>query len=389
MKSQNIPRTAGCTLLTLAVMSSLYLWVTGGRLTVVTDLPQDYTSARALLHGDDPYESLFTLQPRHGLDPPPPEVMVRSNPHPPVAILLTIPYARLDFDTALRAVQWTQLLLLACSWTICYRLFEPKVSPWWWAFLGGLLGIWAPVRQGIAWGQPVGLLSFATIGLWFLARRERPFLFGLMLAAAVLIRPFTALHVIQACGWDRKQQLWGCAGGILGCTASFAVVGITPWEWYRLAQDAAGYVPWCGSLPGVLDLGAKGGQLLYAATAVLLAVFRYRGLSTDATAAIAATTAMIVYPLAWYYYDPSLIPVAGWVAARCTHSRNRLAAWSLAAYFTLRSLPNLVKSGGGEAATDVLADIQGWLQVLARLLLLAAVVAVSRRRETVSENAPS
>lgn len=378
-----------CTLLTVGVMSGLYLRVTEWRLAVVTDLPQDYTSARALLNGDNAYESLFTLQPRYGLEPPPPDVMVRSNPHPPSAILFTIPFAGLSFDDALRAIQWTQLALLSLVWMTCYLMFRPPVPVWLWAVLGGLLGLWAPLRQGVAWGQPVGLLAAGTVGLWALARLERPFAFGVTLGVVTLIRPFTAIHIVQAFGWDRRQQLLAGMGLLVGGTFPFALLGITPWEWYRLAQDASGYVPWCGSLPGVFGLGAKGGQVLYAGAALVLTLLRVRGLSADATAALAATTAMLAYPLAWYYYDPSLLPVVAWVLAHVVATGNRVAAWGLVGYVALRALPNVVRPSGGASLGDLLAEHQGWIQVLARSLLLAAVVAAARARHGVSASEPS
>ncbi|WP_439623191.1 hypothetical protein [Gemmata sp.] len=385
------PRSAATALhalITFGTLTACYLGLSGGRVAVVTDLPQDYTSARALLHGGDPYESLFTLQPKHGLDPPPGDVMVKSNPHPPVAVLITLPYAGLDYDTALRAVQWTQLVILALVWAVCFEVFRPPLPGWAWALAGGLLGLWSPVWQGVMWGQPVGLLAAGTLLLWVLARSERPFAFGLALVAVTLVRPFVAIHIVQTFGWNRRQQFRMAAGMLVGGIVPFALLGITPWDWYRLAQDASGYVPWCGSVPGVLGLGAAGGQVLYAVVAMLLGWFRWRGLSADATAALAATAAMLAYPLAWYYYDPSLLPVVAWVTARAVPTGNRAAAWGLVGYLTLRTIPNMVVAPGGQGLGQVLAENQAWLQVTGRALLLLAVVATARTRP-VSASGPS
>ena len=383
-------RVALHAVVTFAVLTTCYLGVSGGKVAVVTDLPQDYTSARALLHGDDPYESLFTLQPKHGLDPPPDDVMVKSNPHPPVAVLVTLPYAPLDYDTALRAVQWTQLVLLALVWALCFEMFRPPVPGWVWAVAGGLLGLWSPVWQGVLWGQPVGLLAVGTLLLWWLARSERLFAFGVALCAVTLVRPFVAIHIVQVFGWSRRQQLKAAAGMFVGGVVPFALLGITPWEWYKLAQDASGYVSWCGSIPGVTGLGAGGGQVLYAAAALILAWFRWRGLTADATAAAAATTGMLAYPLSWFYYDPSLLPVVAWVAARVAATGDRGAVWGLVGYVTLRMIPNLATTPDSGRLAVLLDTYEQWIQVLARTLLLVAVAFTARAgTRGVSASAPS
>src|SRR5262245_28753775 len=195
-------RVALTTLLTLAVLAGTSGWVARDHRTVLSDLPQDYSSARAWLDGDSPYRPLGELLVRYGFPPPSADVLVGTNPHPPVAVLLTVPYVGAEFETALAWVRWTQLAALGLTWALCYRMFRPQVAWWQWAVAGGLFGLWAPVWQGLAWGQPVGLLALATVGLWALARAERPFAFGLLLGCATLLRPFLALHVVLICGWS-------------------------------------------------------------------------------------------------------------------------------------------------------------------------------------------
>ena len=135
-----------------------------------------------------------------------------------------------------------------------------------------------------------------------------------------------------------RQQAKALAGLLVGGLVPFALLGIWPWEWYRLASDAGGYVSGCGSLPGVFHLGAGGGQLLYALAAAVLAWLRWRGLGVDETAALASVTAMLAYPLAWFQYDTSLIPVVAWVAAGVAVTGNRVALWGLVLYLLMRTV---------------------------------------------------
>lgn len=387
------PRRAAFALhaiVTFAVLALAYSWVSRGRTAVVTDLPQDYASARAWLDGDSPYLPLAELHVRYGFPPPEEHVKVRTNPHPPVAVLLTVPYARLDFPTALEAVRWTQLVALSLVWAWCFELFRPPVPGFAWSLAGGLFGLWVPVWQGLAWAQPIGLLALGTLGLWVLGRSKKCFAFGLLLALVTLVRPFVAIHIVQAVAWNWRQRGLMAAGLLVGAVVPFALLGVTPWEWYRLASDAGHYVNGCGSLPGVFELGPKGGQILYAVAAAVLAWVRWRGLDADTTAALAAVTAMLAYPLAWFQYDTSLVPVVAWVTARVAVTGNRLATWSLVVYVLLRSVPDMIATPGGTGFAEWLARNKDWLQVLARMVLLGAVVAVrGRPPAAVSAGGPS
>ncbi len=365
-------------LVTFIALAGASTWVARDRKAAVSDLPQDYTSARAWLDGDSAYRPLGELLTRYGFPPPHADVMVGTNPHPPVAVLLTVPYVFTDFETALAWVRWTQLVALALTWAICYRMFQPPVPGFVWAVAGGSFGLWTPVWQGLAWGQPVGLLALATVAIWALARNEKPFAFGLVLGAATLIRPFVAIQVVLACGWSSRQQAKAVAGLLVGGLVPFALLGIWPLEWYRLASDAGGYVSGCGSLPGVLHLGAGGGQVLYALSAVVLAWLRWRGLGVDETAALAAVTAMLAYPLAWFQYDTSLIPVVAWVAAGVAATGNRVALWGLVLYLLMRTVPDMIPTPGGTGFVETIALYKNELQVLARTILLGAVVATIR-----------
>ena len=346
------------------------------------DLIQDYVSARALRDGLSPYLPLDDLRDRAGFPPRPGHVMVRYNPHPPGAVLLTVPFAGADFGAALDRVRVAQLAALAVAWALCFWLAAPPLPGWAWALVGGGFGLWAPVWQGLDWGQPVGVLALAAAGMWALGRSARPVAFGLVLGLACTVRPFFALSCVVAMKWTRRDQLAALAGALVGGLAPFALVGVTPWEWYRLASEAGAYVEGCGSLPGVLGLSTGTGILLYAAAAAGLAYLRWKALPADATLAMAAVAAMLTYPLAWFQYDVSLIPVVAWAAVAAHRANSRAALLAVAVFVAARAVPDVIPDTGGWA--DAVGRAKGWVQVAARAVLLAGVAGVSR-----CSNAPS
>jgi len=381
-------RAIGQVLVTSALLAGLASLALRSSKAHGDDLVQDDVSARAWLDGESPYRPLGELRQRAGFPPVPGHVLVRHNPHPPGAVLLTVPFAGADFGTALTLVRGAQILALAIAWAVAYRLFAPPV-PWWaWAAAGGVFGLWAPFWQGLDWGQPVGVLALAVAVLWALARAERPVAFGFVLGLACTVRPFFAILCVVAAGWPPRRALLAAGAAAVGGALPFALCRVWPWDWLRLATEAGGYVAEAGSAPGVLGLGTGGGVVLYAAAAVVLAYVRRRGLATDPTLALAATAAMLTYPLAWFQYDVSLIPVVAWVAVGAHRTGSRFAVWALVGYLALRAIPDVIPDPNGTGLVDAIGRAKGWVQLAARSLPLAAGVALARR-PAVSASAPS
>jgi len=100
--SHRIVRVTFHKLLMTAGLAIAFNLITGDRRVAARGLPQDYVSARACLDGDSAYLPLSELYDRYGFPPAAAEVMVRYNPHPPVAILLTIPIAIARFQILCR-----------------------------------------------------------------------------------------------------------------------------------------------------------------------------------------------------------------------------------------------------------------------------------------------
>ena len=165
------------------------------------------------------------------------------------------------------------------------------------------------------------------------------------------------------------------AGAAISGLVPFAVLQIWPWDWYRLASHASGYVPGCGTVPGVLDLGVTGGLICFAFAAGVSAWLRWSGLGIDPTAAAAMVAAMLVYPLAWFQYDTCLLPVVAWLIAGITATGNRLILWGLVVYLLLRTIPDLMPGPGAGVIVEWLAQYKNWIQVIARGILLGTVAA--------------
>lgn len=124
-------------LLTTTSLSIAFTLVTGQRGFAARDLPQDYAAAKAWLDGSSAYKPLDELYARYGFPPAEDDVLVPYNPHPPVAILLTVPFASMKYDTSVQLIVWSQLVALALTWILSYELFHPRIPEWTWSLAGG------------------------------------------------------------------------------------------------------------------------------------------------------------------------------------------------------------------------------------------------------------
>ena len=157
-------------------------------------------------------------------------------------------------------------------------MFRPPVPGWAWSLAGGAFGLWAPLWQGLAWDSPVGLLALGTVVIWSLARAEKPFAFGFVVAAVTLIRPFAAIHIVVVCGWKRRAsrrrrsrvtcRLLAPLRADRRLAVAVVLAGIRCRCICVRVRIAARSV----------EPGAAGGQAMYAMGAVILAWLRWRGL---------------------------------------------------------------------------------------------------------------
>ena len=361
-------RTAAQVLVTAALIGGLATAAIGKSAAHGDDFIQDYLSARLWLSGQYPYPDLPPLREQFGFPPTGTALHVGSNPHPPLAVLLAAPVAGLPFDSALGIYQVCQVLALAVMWHWACQRFTR--GGWLITAGGGLLGLWAPVWQGLDWGQPIGFIALGAMVLWHLAGAGVvPGVCGAVLALCCGLRPFFAIVAATAGAWPLRRVLVEAGVAAVVTAALFGAVGLSPITWLRTGtQVGQTFTGECGSIPGLLRFDGMSGLAFFALAFLLVAVARLRGAETDASMALALALGLLTYPLAWFQYDVALLPVALWTLMTAHRHNASLAAWCAVVYLALRCLPNL---------SDYV-QVQQWLQVLARSALVLAIAAVTR-----------
>jgi hypothetical protein len=192
------------------------------------DLLQDWVSGRNHLAGLPLYASLprsvrlHTGEAYRGLP---------VNAHPPAAVLVFLPWARLDYAAAYRTwVIFSLALVGLVAWGVARELGFPS---WWLLPLCAFLLVSRPLEEELVQGQFNALLLALMTGAWMLVRRKRSFGSGLLvgLAAAIKLFPgFLALYFVGRRSW---RGLLGVALGLaFANAAALAVFGSEPFETY-------------------------------------------------------------------------------------------------------------------------------------------------------------
>lgn len=179
------------------------------------DFALDYSSAKAFLHGDDPYAPIQVLVGRY-LHPP--AAVVRSNVlpganwHTPFKLLVTLPFTALPYQAA--GVLW--LLVSAASFVVAGTVLGAELG---WSrraslVLGaGFLAV--PVVQiDLSAGQLNGPMLLLLVLAWRWARRGDDTVGGIALGLLVAIKffpAFLALPLIGARRWKPAFIAAACA----------------------------------------------------------------------------------------------------------------------------------------------------------------------------------
>ena len=360
ISSSNVLRVLAASGLTCACLVGVLSLMHPRSLTNGEDLIQDYLSARALLRGEDPYQDLVRMRSENGFPPTLPDP-VPSNPHPPFAFFIVVPFASADYTKSYTAFVIANLLALSVAWNGAWAMFG-RVT-WWTAAIGGLLAGWGPVFQGLDFGQPSGFLALGVLGFWWLARRSSGIWLGVFLGLLCGIRPF----FFHLSGVGSRGNWRSFMMAIAGFTAAFLIpfllVNKSPLTWWQEnGSESSKYVNICGTLPGVTRMGANGGIAFYLMSwGFLLWLSRRR--DVDTVTALSLGWILLLYPLAWSHYDVIFIPGIVWMALRANRTNDRLVLWALIAYLLLRLLPSTF-----EQYTQRM-----WMQFLGRLCLVVGL----------------
>jgi len=256
--------------------------------------------ARAVLDGSSPYP-----------DPDDPSI-VTGNPsvYPPLAILVSVSLARIDFDAAY--LIWSVALLAATAGALrivgirdwrCYSL--ALLSP--------------PVVYGVFFGNITLLLLLPLALAW--RWRERALWTGLAVATLVAVKPFLVLLTVWLVITRRlRAALVAFIGAVALIVLPWAVIGFDGFRDYPRLVDRveSAYGPGTDSLPAALSWVATGHTArqvmcgLVALVLIALAVRLRRGVDGDVRVlAILVGVCVVATPMVWpHYVALLLVPLA-------------------------------------------------------------------------------
>jgi hypothetical protein len=151
------------------------------------DMIQEYTMARAIVDGVDPYLPTAVLAERY-LGSLPKAVLSHPSPHPPTVALLALPLAWLDYRTAAALWFGLELLCLVASAYLLARAAGARPSIPATLGISSLLLIWYPFAIDLAWGQLQVPMLALLAGAWLALRSRQSALAGALVGLAVLLK---------------------------------------------------------------------------------------------------------------------------------------------------------------------------------------------------------
>jgi len=221
------------------------------------DFTPDYVSAKALLDGRDPYDSLSKLVHYVGPNAPyygPPSFDSR-NVHPPFHVALVVPLAALPYRAA--RIIWL-LLMAGCSGVAVGLLVRSLGVSRRWAVVIGIGVLALPIFQkDLVYGQSNGLLLLLLVIAWQSLKKDGQRLAGLTLGIAAAFKLFPVLMAVPLIRERRWRALGWMAGTAAVLSAAGAIiVGITPTREFIKPATPVNFAFWRAapmnlSLPGV------------------------------------------------------------------------------------------------------------------------------------------
>ncbi|MBN1888871.1 MAG: DUF2029 domain-containing protein [Thermoflexales bacterium] len=191
------------------------------------DLAQEYTMARAVLLGENPYQQLPDLVARFVQIPPEQLAgwtLYSFSPHPPPVVVLALPLGLLSYQAASWAWFVFELVCVVGAASLVWgcRFGQPLTPAT--VTLAGLLALaWYPAAEGMYWGQLMTVLLLLLTGAWLalLSGQDRlgGILLGLSVALKLLTWPLIVLLVFR--------RRWQAAGAsVLALAAANVAAGV-------------------------------------------------------------------------------------------------------------------------------------------------------------------
>jgi hypothetical protein len=202
---------------------------------LVTDFYQEWASARNYLRGEFLYTDQRATIPGYlqKQDLSPHDQTIEVNAHPPTAVLLAVPLARLSYQNA--ALVWNVAslgMLLLSLWLVCKGL-RIRVSIWSVFPAATLLLFCTPLLMQLRLGQLNLVLLLLLVGAWAADRSRRPWLAGVCLGTAAAIKLFPAflfLYFVFRGQW--KSVIAGAISVLALGAFTAALFGVETFQYY-------------------------------------------------------------------------------------------------------------------------------------------------------------
>lgn len=327
----------------------------------LTDFPTFYVAARHALEGKDIYAQdqadLGLLPPTRASSGEP----LNPNLNPPFQTLLMAPLGLVDYATAFWLWSLVSLaLLVAGAMAVESASRNPGATAWRMPGLVVMLLAYFPTWASFVYGQ-FGLALFGLLALvWFGARNRREVLAGVSLGLALSLKPFAAIFLLLY----MLRRRWRLLAAAVATATLCALVALVAFGWapyahylgvlgganWHAASWNASFLGFFGRIfggsrnlplvdvPGLAQVLAAAGSATILGALVWLAEPRRQVLSErrlDLAFALAVLAMLLVSPLGWMYYFPSLaIPVLVLWREGCR--------WPAVAAWVLSSVPHLL-----------------------------------------------
>jgi Glycosyltransferase family 87 len=311
---------------------------------ILPDFFQEWSSARMFRDGLPVYTSLATALERYISG----DVRLIAGPsmtnaHPPTSVLLAMPLASLDFDTAFFIWNLISIPLLILSLWLIVRGLAIKCQAWAVFPATTMLILCSPLQMQIRHGQLSLLLLSLICGAWFAERSGQPRVAGVLLGAAAAIKFFPAFMLVYFAVRRRWTVVsWGAGALALLFCLTAVVLG---WQtcldyvrdvlpnmyWFRVNwgnNSLAGF--WCRIFdpapwrkrdfsltkpllysPTLASLGHWVSSATVAAITVLSALSARTRHEEDQAFAVAVIAMLLISPITWdHYFLLLLLPLA-------------------------------------------------------------------------------
>jgi hypothetical protein len=413
-----VPPALRLGVLVLALVATVQAAATFGTLRAPEvyrkDLLQDYLAARAVLDGKDPYRPMSVLTAEYVGPVPGALAFPHPTPHPPPALLLTLPLGLTSYPRA--AAAWLLLeygLLAACCVALARGVWRSRglAAP----LALAALALWTcPVRDDLILGQFSVVILALFVASYLAVSAGRQAVGGLWLGAAVALK-FLGWPVVAYYAWKRRWRVVLAAAAVLGASHAIAA-GVMPGA---VARYYAAVAPHAGADYSASDLnisawtlgqrlfgglysqatvnnvtappflnrpalaGPAGSALALAAfAACLVAASRRREESDGFLVMLCAST--VLNPIAWdIYLTLLLLPLAvagARLAARSWPPRPTLALAGLVVFLVVLKLPRELALGGGpERPVSAVRALAGTAPLLGPWLAVWVLCAAARK----------